>query len=141
MTSKLLLRIAATMMLLHTIGHTFGALTWKNPPNTAVGQVIKGMVDNHFDFMGRSVSLAAFFDGYGLMMILVLISISTILWFLSAEAKTPFTTRLLTLLTVFLLAMGIIEFFYFFPLPAIFSSVAGVCTLFAMFRIKVGTDS
>ena len=136
MSSKLLLRIAATMMLLHTIGHSIGALTWKTPPNPAVGQVIKGMEDNHFDFMGKSASLAAFFEGYGFMTILVLISVSLILWFISAEGKSPLTIRLITILTVFLLAMGTVEFIYFFPLPGILSTIAGICTLAAGFRMK-----
>jgi heme A synthase len=136
MTSKLLLRIAASMMFLHTIGHTIGAITWKNPPNVAVGQVINGMEDDHFDFMGRSVSLGAFFSGYGFIMILVLIATCLILWFISDETKSPLTIKLLTVLTVFLLAMGIIELIYFFPLPAILSLVAGFCTLIARFRIK-----
>ncbi|HWZ03959.1 MAG TPA: hypothetical protein VNX40_10155 [Mucilaginibacter sp.] len=136
MSSKLLLRIAATMMLLHTIGHSIGALTWKTPPNPAVGQVIKGMEDNHFDFMGKSASLAAFFEGYGFMTILVLISVSLILWFISAEGKNPFTIKLITVLTVFLLAMGTVEFIYFFPLPGILSTIAGICTLAAGFRMK-----
>jgi hypothetical protein len=137
MSSKLLLRIAATMMLLHTIGHSIGALTWKAPPNPAVGQVIKGMEDNHFDFMGKSASLAAFFEGYGFMTILVLISVSLILWFISAEGKSPFTIKLITVLTIFLLGIGTIEFIYFFPLPGILSTIAGICTLAAGFRMKV----
>jgi len=136
MSSKLLLRIAATLMFLHTIGHSIGALTWKTPPNAAVGQVIKGMESNHFDFMGRSVTLGAFFEGYGLMMIMVHLSISLILWFISGESKSPLTVKLLNVLAVFLLAMGIVEFLYFFPLPAVLSSLAGICTLGARLRIK-----
>jgi hypothetical protein len=141
MSSKLLLRIAATMMFLHTIGHSIGALTWKTPPNAAVGQVIKGMEDNHFDFMGRSVTLASFFEGYGFTMILVLISTGLILWFISGEAKSPLISKLLTVLPVFLLGMGTIEFIYFFPLPAALSTIAGICTLIARFRMKSVSNS
>ena len=65
MKAKLLLRIAAAMMLLHTIGHTMGTLTWKQAPNNAVAQVVSGMQNNHFDFMGRSSSLAGFYEGFG----------------------------------------------------------------------------
>jgi len=36
MRPKLLLRIAAGLMFLHTIGHSFGASTWKDAPNAAV---------------------------------------------------------------------------------------------------------
>jgi len=136
MSSKFLLRIAATMMFLHTIGHSIGALTWKTPPNAAVGQVIKGMEDNHFDFMGKSVTLAAFFEGYGFTMMLVLPAAGLILWFISGEAACALTVKLAWVLAVFLLGMGIIEFIYFFPLPGVLSSIAGICTLLAVFRIK-----
>jgi hypothetical protein len=136
MSGKLLLRIAATMMFLHTIGHSIGAFTWKNPPNMAVGLVIKGMESIHFDFMGRSVTLGSFFDGYGFIMMMVLIATGLILWFISGEAKSPLVTRLLTVLTVFLLGMAVIEFIYFFPLPAVLSSIAGICTLIALLRMK-----
>ncbi|HZY40130.1 MAG TPA: hypothetical protein VFE53_25935 [Mucilaginibacter sp.] len=136
MSSKVLLRIAATMMFLHTIGHSIGALTWKTPPNAAVGQVIKGMEDNHFDFMGKSVSLAGFFEGYGFNMIIVLISVTLILWFISGEGKSPLTSKLLTVLAAFLLTMAIVEFIYFFPLPGALSSIAGICTLGARFQIE-----
>ena len=37
MKPKILLRIASILMLLHTAGHTMGALTWKEAPNAAVG--------------------------------------------------------------------------------------------------------
>jgi uncharacterized membrane protein len=83
-----------------------------------------------------SASLAAFFEGYGFMTILVLISVSLILWFISAEGKSRLTMRLITVLTVFLLAMGTVEFIYFFPLPGILSTIAGICTLAAGFRMK-----
>lgn len=49
MTAKLLLRIAAVLMLLHTLGHTMGALNWTKAPNPAMKQVIDGMLGNHFN--------------------------------------------------------------------------------------------
>ena len=65
MRPKILLRIASVIMLLHMLGHTMGALTWKDAPNAAVKQVIDGMLGNRFDLMGRSVSIGDFFAGYG----------------------------------------------------------------------------
>jgi uncharacterized membrane protein len=67
---------------------------------------------------------------------MVLIATGLILWFISGEAKSPLVTRLLTVLTVFLLGMAVIEFIYFFPLPAVLSSIAGICTLVAVLRMK-----
>lgn len=132
MKPKLLLRIASLLMLFHMIGHTFGALGWKNAPNEAVGQVITGMETNHFEFMGRPVTLASFYEGYGFSMILVMLLISLLLWILSAETGNRLSARLLPLLAGFLLMVGILEYVYFFPFAAAFSFLAGLCTLVAL---------
>ncbi|HTI60796.1 LIC_13387 family protein [Mucilaginibacter sp.] len=128
MRPKILLRIASVIMLLHMLGHTMGALTWKDAPNAAVKQVIDGMLGNRFDFMGRSVSIGDFFAGYGYGMIGVLLLVSILLWLLSAEHNR----RFILALGLFLLFLSIIEFIYFFPFAAAFSLLAGVTTLLAM---------
>lgn len=110
MKAKILLRVAAILMLLHTAGHTVGALTWKEAPNARVATVISGMQNEHFDFMGRSVSLGSFFDGYGLTNIGVLFLLTLLLWLLSTEPNRKF----ILLIGLFLLFMGIIELIIFF---------------------------
>lgn len=111
-------------MLLHTAGHTLGALTWKQAPNARVAAVISAMQTEHFDFMGRPVSLGSFFEGYGLTMIGVLLLLTLMLW-LGPDRK--FTL----LIGLFLLFMGLIELLYFFPFAAAFSLLAGIFTLYA----------
>ena len=129
---KIALRIAAVLMLLHTLGHTMGALTWKNAPNPAAKQVIDGMLSNRFDFMGRSVSIGDFYTGYGYCMVGVLLLVSVLLWLLSTEPNK----RLIVVLGLFLLFLAIIEFIYFFPFAAAFSLLAGISTLFAYQKLK-----
>ncbi|HEY4322325.1 MAG TPA: hypothetical protein VGN20_00025 [Mucilaginibacter sp.] len=131
MKPKLLLRIAAALMLLHTIGHTLGALTWKEAPNAAIARVITEMISNRFDFMGRSVTIALFFEGYGITMIFVLLLVSVCLWLFSVDTESRLTQRLTIVFAVFLIAVSITEFIYFFPLAASFSLLAGICSLFA----------
>ncbi|SHM40640.1 LIC_13387 family protein [Mucilaginibacter sp. OK098] len=133
MKPKLLLRIAAVLMFLHTIGHSFGAFSSKKAPNAAVAAVIKGMETTHFDFMGRSVTLASFDDGFAFIMILTLLFISILLWLLSAETGNSLSSRLVPLVAVLLLSMGILEYIYFFPFAAAFSLIAGLCTLISLF--------
>ena len=133
MKPKLLLRIAAVLMFIHTMGHTLGALTWKTAPNPVIGLVIKGMETNHFDFMGRSVTLASFYEGYGFMMIFVYMFMSLLLWLLAADAGNKLCVRLLPILAILLLSLGIIEYIYFFPFAAAISFIAGLCTLATVF--------
>src|ERR1700744_5391763 len=113
MNPKILLRIASLLMFVHTIGHSFGALNWKNAPDAAVGRLISSMQTTHFAFMGRSATLAGFYEGYGLTMIFVLLLISVVLWLLSTAAAGELSARLLPVFAVFLLFMGIIEYIYF----------------------------
>ena len=132
MKAKLSLRIASILMLLHTVGHTIGALTWKEAPNTRVATVINGMQTEHFDFMGRSASLGSFFDGYGFTNIGVLLLLTVLLWLLSAEPNRKF----ILLIGLFQLFMGVIELIYFFPFAAVISLLAGICTLLAYISWK-----
>ncbi|QKJ32332.1 hypothetical protein HQ865_22075 [Mucilaginibacter mali] len=139
MKPKLLLRIAAILMLLHTLGHSVGALTWTQAPNAAMAAVIGAMQSTHFDFSGKSVTLGAFFSGYGITMIFVLLFISVLLWLLSNETANKLCIRLLAPLTALLLAMAVTEYIYFFPVPAVLTALAGVCTLWA--RVRIGSSS
>jgi hypothetical protein len=136
MTPKILLRIAAVLMFVHTIGHSFGALNWKNAPDATVGRLISSMQTTHFELMGRSATLAGFYEGYGLTMIFVLLLISVVLWLLSTATVVDLSARLIPLFAVFLLFLGIIEYIYFFPLAASFSLLAAVCTFIAWIRIR-----
>ncbi|GAC1312917.1 MAG: hypothetical protein NVSMB24_35370 [Mucilaginibacter sp.] len=131
MKPKLLLRIASVVMLLHTAGHTLGALTWKNAPNGAVANVIAGMQREHFDFMGRSETIAAFYEGYGIINIFVLLLLSVLLWLLSNDAVSALTKNLSALLGMFLVIMSVCEYIYFFPFAAMLSLIAGLCALLA----------
>jgi hypothetical protein len=136
MNSKLCVRLASILMFLHTIGHTFGALSWKNAPNNTIRQVIIAMQANHFNFMGRSATLANFYEGYGIMMIFVLLLVSIILWLLSNDAENSLAKRLLPLLAVFLLLLAVTEYVYFFLFAALFSLSAGIFTLLGRFYKK-----
>jgi hypothetical protein len=138
MKAKLLLRIACGMMLLHTIGHTMGAMSWKNAPNPAIARVISGMQSNHFDFMGRTTSLASFYAGYGYIMVGVLLLITVLLWQLSSAPARG----MLLVLGSFLIFMAIMEYIYFFPMPAAFSLLAGLGTLAAAYQVsKIKTNN
>ena len=134
MRSKLLLRIASILMLLHTIGHCFGALGWKKAPNQLVAETIAGMENNHFNFMGRSTTLASFYSGYGIIMIFVLIVVSLFLWILSGNIENPLAHRLLLPLAIFLGILAFTEYIYFFPFAAAFTAIAAICAAVALNR-------
>jgi hypothetical protein len=128
MQLKLSLRIASAVMLWHSIGHTIGALGQDRAPNPKIAAVISGMHTEHFEFMGRSVTLGMFFNGYGFTMIFVLLLITTQLWFQSTRPSK----QILITLAIYLLIQAGIEYVYFFPLAALTSLVAGLLTLLGL---------
>jgi hypothetical protein len=132
MRPKLLLRIAAVLMLLHTIGHTLGALTSSEAPNARVGLVLKGMQSEHFNFMGRNATLAQFYNGYGIIMILVLLLISVQLWLLASALNKAMVLAL----AIFLLITACCEYVYFFPFAALITLLSGIAALWAYYKIK-----
>jgi hypothetical protein len=88
------------------------------------------MQNEHFNFMGRSLTLASFFDGYGFTMIGVLLLLAILLWLLSTDPNR----KMLVALGLFLLFMGTCELIWFFPFAAAFSLLAGILTLIAYKR-------
>lgn len=121
-------------MFLHTIGHTIGALTWKQAPNNDIAGVIQGMVSNRFEFMGRHVTIAEFYQGYGIANIFVLLLITVILWLSGEYSKDVMTQKLLPWMIGFLICFSVTEAIYFFPLAAVMSMVSAILSLIAYVR-------
>jgi hypothetical protein len=136
MKTTLLLRLSAILLFLHDVGHCFGALGWKHASDATMAGTIAAMQNNHFMFMGRSATLAAFYDGYGISMIFVLLVLSVWLWMLANDSGNPLTKKLLLPLTGFLGIMAVLEDIYFFPFAALFTALAGVLAFFALLRLK-----
>jgi hypothetical protein len=129
---KHLVRMGAALMAFHALGHTMGALNWKKNPNENVSLVILGMQSTHFDFMGRSATLGQFYEGYGLIMILVLVLISLQLWLQSDDMVNPKATKMLTVIAAFLVLMAVLEYIYFFAFAAATTFLAGVCVIVSL---------
>jgi hypothetical protein len=94
------------------------------------------MKNNHFDFMGRSSTIADFYMGYGYSLIAVLLLTSVILWLLSNNPAGILARQLQMTLAAFLLSFAILEYIYFFPFAAAFSFLAGICTAIAVFKLS-----
>jgi hypothetical protein len=136
MKPKILLRVAAIIMLLHTTGHTMGTLGWKKGPNATIQTVIDNMQKNDFIFMGRTVSLGKFYSGYGFVLIGVLLLIGILLWVLSTQTGTASSKQILLPVTGFLFFLGVAEWIYFFPFAALFSLSACILSAIAMVRMR-----
>ena len=138
MKPKLLLRIAAIVMFLHDVGHTLGQLTWKETPDPAKLAVIKQMTENKFLFMGKMRSMGEYFDGFGYASTLGLFLLAAILWIASGatEQNKGIVKKILVIVSLVLLAWGIVELIFFFPFAAAFSLLAFLLTVIATFQLN-----
>lgn len=136
MKEKILLRIASLLMFLHLCGHMVGALTWKHTTDPLKEVVILQMTQPKFPFMGAMRSMGEFFDGYGYATAISLLLVAVLLWFASYSLQEKITKKLLIVCTLFLYALSIDEFLFFFPAAAIISLIAAVLTTFALFSNK-----
>jgi len=132
MNSKILIRIAAALMFLHTIGHTFGVFGSKKAPNPTIGRILQDMNANYFPFMGRSASLGIFFQGYGVIVILFLLFTSLVIWWLATRTESELGQKLLLASFLYLAALAVLEALYKFP---VFLTVpAALCLLMALLK-------
>jgi hypothetical protein len=137
MTPRILLRIAAAIILLHNIGHTLGHVGWKKAPDEVNRRAIDAMTSNEFIFMGERSTYARFFDGYGYAGTLTLLLAMILLWMLSGVESR--LSKQLTMVTgLFLLSWAVMEYMYFFPLAAGMTLVAAAVTIWSGIRMRTG---
>ena len=134
MKAKPILRAAAILIFLHSIGHTMAVLTWKDDPDPKKIEVIKQMTKNKFPFMGTSRSMGEYFEGFGIHGTLSLLLITLILWYVSdvRETNKNFNRKIILTVSIILLAWGISELIYFFPFAASFSLISSLLGFYSL---------
>jgi hypothetical protein len=135
MNPKLLLRIAAVLMLIHLIGHSIGHSGWKKDTDPAKTPVIRLMTGPKFPFMGVNRSMGDYFDGYGYIASVTLTLMVVLLWLSSNHiaGRNPFVRQTTMLVGLILIAIGLLEFTFFFPFAACISSLSGILAISAWF--------
>ncbi|MEJ0033939.1 MAG: hypothetical protein WDO15_28035 [Bacteroidota bacterium] len=128
MTPKILLRIAAVLILIHNVGHTLGHFKWKEAPDEVNRRAIDAMTSNEFTFMGANSTYARFFDGYGYAGSLTLLLVMILLWMLSG-VQSKLSKQLTMVIGLFLVSWAIMEYLYFFPLAAGMTLIAAIITI------------
>jgi hypothetical protein len=134
-TSKLLLRIAAIIMLLHAIGHTLGVITWQRTNGKIPLDLVQKMQGTHFSFQGKDSTMAAFFSGHGYAGTILLLFIVSILWTLS-NSKDKNSTKILGLTGLAIVFLALDEILYFFPMAVAFSLIAAVLVFISIQKIN-----
>jgi len=128
MKSKILLRIACLLILVHLLGHSLGHLQWDKPKDPKMKEVVDMMKGYSTQFMGATKSMANYYEGYSLIMFFVFAMTILILWSVSSFVDTHknVAVKILYPIAITYLAFGVIEYFYFFIFAASISFLAGV---------------
>ncbi len=128
MKSKILLRIACLLILVHLLGHSLGHLSWDKPKDPKMKEVVDMMKGYSTEFMGASKSMANYYEGYSIILFFVFAMTILILWSVSGFVDThkDIAVKILYPIAITYLAFGVIEYFYFFIFAASISFLAGV---------------
>lgn len=138
MKAKILLRIAAALVLVHLMGHSIGHSVWDKPEDPRMQEVVAAMKGYSAPFMGATQSMADYYNGYSLIIFGLYGMTILILWFASEfinEHRTV-ATKVLYPIAIAYLAFGVIEYISFFPFAASMSFFAGLFTLLAITVVK-----
>ena len=128
MKSKILLRIACLLILVHLLGHSLGHLSWDKPKDPKMKEVVDMMKGYSTEFMGATKSMANYYEGYSIILFFVFAMTILILWSVSSfiDAHKDIAVKILYPIAITYLAFGVIEYFYFFIFAASISFLAGV---------------
>jgi hypothetical protein len=129
MTSTLLYRIAAAVLLLFAVGHTFGFMTFKPPTPESVA--VRDAMDNvRFPIGSKSYTYGDFYRGSGLFCTAYLLFLAFLAWYLGGLTRsTPQAIGALGWIFFALQLVSIaLSWKYFVPPPAIFSAVLSILT-------------
>jgi hypothetical protein len=132
MKASIFYRIAAVLLLLFAIGHTFGFR--QNNPAWGVGSVIASMQSIHFDAQGVSRTYWDFFSAFGLFFSVFLVFAAVLAWWLGSvrtEDFGVFMRRTAWALAISFAAITALSFRYAFTTPIVFSTMITVCFIAA----------
>ncbi len=138
MQVKVLTRIAAIFIVIHLIGHTMGHITWRDTADPVKKEVIRQMTEPKFDFMGTSRSMANYYEGYSLYIVVVYLMLISLLWITSGfiESHKDIARKILYPIAISLLFFCAVEFIFFFPFAAVISLCAGIVVIVAILKLN-----
>lgn len=131
MKSKIFLRIASIVLILHLAGHLVGHLTWRDPEDPNQQKVVRYMTEFRFPFMGAVHSIGDYYEGYGWGSSISLLFFALVFWIASTanEREKLLSKRMTLALSFSLVAWGVMEIVYFFPFAA---SLTWIAALFGL---------
>ena len=125
MTTRVLYRIAAILILLFDVGHTAGC-PWSDP---AWGAAPTFMKSGQFQIFGFTRTYWDFYVGFGLFVTVFLLFAAVVAWQLGSLPLhvRPFLRGTAWMLTLSFAAVAVLSWANFFIIPIVFSCVITLC--------------
>ena len=138
MNAKVLLRIAAALILVHLLGHSVGHAGWDHPEDPKMMDVVTVMKSYKAEFMGAVKSMADYYNGYSILIFGLYAMTISLLWLTSGFIleQPSIAGKILYPVGIAYVFFGVVEFLYFFPFAASMSFFAGILTLFSIIVTK-----
>ena len=139
MTSRVIYRIAAVLILLFDLSHTAG-YPWSDP---RWGVDLGAIQSSHFQVLGFNRTVWDFYIGFGLFVSVFLLLAAIFAWQLSNLPAE--TLRLMRssawALSLCFAAVTVLSWMYFFTIPIVFSGVITVCLIVATWRSAMAAET
>jgi hypothetical protein len=137
MTPKLLIRIAAGLVLFFAFGHTVGHTT-RHQAEGAQQTVVTMMQDVRFDFFRNTTSYDGMYNGMSLNLIFTLIAFALVLWFVSnvTNEKPKLALQIVLPIALCVFGFAVTSFLYFFLVPAVTCLLASLALTFAALQLN-----
>jgi hypothetical protein len=128
MKASILYRIAAVLLLLFAVGHTFGFRQF-NPEWVGTDAVLASMRSVHFDAMGFTRTYWDFFTAFGFFTSVFLLFAAAVAWLLGGlPAETLARVRgIAWALALCFVAITALSWGYVFTIPIVFSALVTIC--------------
>ncbi|HZF07239.1 MAG TPA: hypothetical protein VFE33_00460 [Thermoanaerobaculia bacterium] len=137
MSATLLYRIAAVVLVLFALGHTFGFLHFK--PQTPAGQAVRDAMNSvNFQVGSGTFTYGGFYVGFGLYVSAYLLFSAFLAWYLGGlAAGSPQAIGALGWAFFALqLASLVLSWIYFAAVPTLFSGLVAACAGWAAYLVQ-----
>ena len=133
--SSTLLRLAALLVLITCLGHTWGTFAPVLPEQVEVAKAVAVMETTVVPMpMGKAQSFADIFFGTNLSVSLLLLLCCALLLLLSRAPLSGNEKSILAVVSLGLTALAVISALYFFPLPAVCTGIAALLGFLVMIK-------
>ena len=138
MSSAILYRFSAVLLLLFAVGHQLGFR--KVDPRWGVASLVDGLKSTHFDVQGARRTYWSFFSGFGFFVTVLLLFSAVLAWQLAAlPAATLASLRVvLWAFAACYVIIAVLTWRYFFMAPVIFSALVALGLVLAAWRASAG---